>query len=140
MPLKIACPRGQVGRRSLLLQKPSWLKEGEWPNQPLRVGHGVREWPEPCLLFFVFIHQAMNVLHEAFLIPGFRAALGEIHLQLFIPSLTQVLYVMQLELPEALKARQEAILKGNPQALSFQRYLSCSCCPLCHRRCQALIL
>ncbi|XP_077157553.1 maestro heat-like repeat family member 5 isoform X2 [Paroedura picta] len=64
---------------------------------------------------------AMNVIYETFLIPGYRAALMEMHLQLFIPSLKQVLYVMQLDLPESLKARQKSILGGNPRALNFQR-------------------
>ncbi|KAL8206414.1 UNVERIFIED_CONTAM: hypothetical protein K2H54_002634 [Gekko kuhli] len=64
---------------------------------------------------------AMNVIHEAFLIPGYRTALVEMHLQLFIPLLKQVLYVMQLDLPESLRARQEFILEENPRALSFQR-------------------
>ncbi|KAG8134271.1 hypothetical protein E2320_007399 [Naja naja] len=64
--------------------------------------------------------QAMNVIYETFHIPGYRAALGEMHLQLFIPLLKQVLYVMQLELPEALKTRQDLILRENPTALTFQ--------------------
>ncbi|XP_048364744.1 maestro heat-like repeat family member 5 [Sphaerodactylus townsendi] len=63
---------------------------------------------------------AMNVIYETFLIPGYRAALVEMHLQLFIPSLKQVLYVMQLDLPESLKARQAFILKETPGARSFQ--------------------
>ncbi|XP_062998669.1 maestro heat-like repeat family member 5 [Elgaria multicarinata webbii] len=63
---------------------------------------------------------AMNVIYETFRIPGYRAALAEMHLQLFIPLLKQVLYVMQLNLPEALKARQEVILRENPEALSFK--------------------
>ncbi|XP_054846304.1 maestro heat-like repeat family member 5 [Eublepharis macularius] len=63
---------------------------------------------------------AMNVIRETFLIPGYRAALVEMHLQLFIPSLKQVLYVMQLDLPESLRAQQEFILRENPRALSFQ--------------------
>ncbi|KAM6441443.1 maestro heat-like repeat family member 5 [Liasis olivaceus] len=63
---------------------------------------------------------AMNVIYETFRIPGYRAALAEMHLQLFIPLLKQVLYVMQLNLPEALKTRQEIILRENPTALSFQ--------------------
>nr|XP_056711698.1 maestro heat-like repeat family member 5 [Euleptes europaea] len=63
---------------------------------------------------------AMNVIYETFLIPGYRAALVEMHLQLFIPSLKQVLYVMQLDLPDSLKARQEYILRENPRARSFQ--------------------
>ncbi|XP_063001014.1 maestro heat-like repeat family member 5 [Elgaria multicarinata webbii] len=63
---------------------------------------------------------AMNVIYETFHIPGYRAALAEMHLQLFIPLLKQVLYVMQLNLPEALKARQEVILRENPEALSFK--------------------
>ncbi|XP_060103441.1 maestro heat-like repeat family member 5 [Heteronotia binoei] len=41
--------------------------------------------------------------------------------KLFIPSLKQVLYVMQLDLPASLKARQELIMGENPRALSFQR-------------------
>lgn len=64
----------------------------------------------------------MNVIYETFHIPGYRAALGEMHLQLFIPLLKQVLYVMQLDLPEALKTRQDLILRENPTALTFQRY------------------
>ncbi|XP_070805287.1 maestro heat-like repeat family member 5 [Pituophis catenifer annectens] len=63
---------------------------------------------------------AMNVIYETFHIPGYRAALGEMHLQLFIPLLKQVLYVMQLDLPEALKTRQDLILRENPTALTFQ--------------------
>ncbi|XP_062999497.1 maestro heat-like repeat family member 5 [Elgaria multicarinata webbii] len=63
---------------------------------------------------------AMNVIYETFCIPGYCAALAEMHLQLFIPLLKQVLYVMQLNLPEALKARQEVILRENPEALSFK--------------------
>nr|XP_020650868.1 maestro heat-like repeat family member 5 [Pogona vitticeps] len=63
---------------------------------------------------------AMNVIHETFRIPGYRTALAEMHLQLFIPLLKQVLYVMQMNLPDSLKARQDIILKENPEALSFQ--------------------
>ncbi|KAJ7327301.1 hypothetical protein JRQ81_017060 [Phrynocephalus forsythii] len=63
---------------------------------------------------------AMNVIHETFHIPGYRTALAELHLQLFIPLLKQVLYVMQVNLPDSLKARQDIILKENPEALSFQ--------------------
>lgn len=64
----------------------------------------------------------MNVIYETFHLPGYRAALVEMHLQLFIPLLKQVLYVEQLDLPEALKTRQELILRENPTALTFQRY------------------
>ncbi|XP_061438958.1 maestro heat-like repeat family member 5 [Rhineura floridana] len=63
---------------------------------------------------------AMNVIYETFHIPGYRRALAEMHLQLFIPLLKQVLYVMQLDLPDSLKARQEIILRENSSALSFQ--------------------
>ncbi|KAK9398465.1 maestro heat-like repeat family member 5 [Crotalus adamanteus] len=63
---------------------------------------------------------AMNVIYETFHLPGYRAALAEMHLQLFIPLLKQVLYVKQLDLPEALKTRQELILRENPTALTFQ--------------------
>ena len=73
-----------------------------------------------CHLAYLF--QAMNVIHETFRIPGYRTALAEMHLQLFIPLLKQVLYVMQMNLPDSLKARQDIILKENPEALSFQRY------------------
>ncbi|XP_060135088.1 maestro heat-like repeat family member 5 [Zootoca vivipara] len=64
---------------------------------------------------------AMNVIYETFQIPGYRKALAEMHLQLFIPLLKQVLYVMQLDLPDSLKVRQEILLKENTSALSFQR-------------------
>ncbi|XP_044284349.1 maestro heat-like repeat family member 5 [Varanus komodoensis] len=63
---------------------------------------------------------AMNVIYETFRIPGYRTALAQMHLQLFIPLLKQVLFVMQLDLPDSLKARQEVILRENPEALSFQ--------------------
>ncbi|KAJ6658601.1 hypothetical protein lerEdw1_019989 [Lerista edwardsae] len=63
---------------------------------------------------------AMNVLYETFSIPEYRAALVEMRLQLFIPLLRQVLYVMQLDLPEPLQARQEFIRRGNPTAPSFR--------------------
>ncbi|XP_053111624.1 maestro heat-like repeat family member 5 isoform X3 [Hemicordylus capensis] len=63
---------------------------------------------------------AMNVIYETFHIPGYRTALAEMHLQLFIPLLKQVLYVMHLEVPEPLRARQECLLRGNPEARSFQ--------------------
>ncbi|XP_066488283.1 maestro heat-like repeat family member 5 [Tiliqua scincoides] len=63
---------------------------------------------------------AMNVLYETFSIPEYRMALVEMRLQLFIPLLRQVLYVMQLELPEPLQARQDLVLRGDPAALSFR--------------------
>ncbi|XP_053111631.1 maestro heat-like repeat family member 5 isoform X7 [Hemicordylus capensis] len=66
------------------------------------------------------IERAMNVIYETFHIPGYRTALAEMHLQLFIPLLKQVLYVMHLEVPEPLRARQECLLRGNPEARSFQ--------------------
>lgn len=65
----------------------------------------------------------MNVLYETFSIPEYRAALVEMRLQLFIPLLRQVLYVMQLDLPEPMHAREDFVMRGNPTARSFRRYL-----------------
>lgn len=104
--------RGREGRLwdvALVLEAAS--REGEArPTQALPDGCSARwAWPPGCRAQHPLPpRQAMNTLHELQFAREFKEAVREAYPQLLLALLTQILYLLELNLPKGPQAGQEA--------------------------------